>query len=92
MEIDEIVSQSTGAANPLLNLSIYLEAKIGKSGAPGAALPTPVWPQETLPQHRRGPGTAHTEKVRGLLWQPRWTEKGEQLETPICGEHFPLAA
>lgn len=31
MEIDDMACRSIGAANPLLNLSIYLETKIEKS-------------------------------------------------------------
>lgn len=39
MEIDDTVHQSIGAANPSLNLTIYLEATIGKSEAPRALGP-----------------------------------------------------
>lgn len=54
MEIDDIVCRSRGAANPLLNLSFYLEAKIESQKHSGLqALPTPAWNGEMLSQRHQ---------------------------------------
>lgn len=60
MEIDDTVCRSTGAANPLPKLSLYLEAKIEKQKLAGLqASPSSREGQRFFPASP-GPNTPHT--------------------------------